>query len=260
MKKITLTFLSFLSFGMLLFAQTYSSGVINLSSTPGLEYTAQIDITASEVTLTLIGPSDRWLGLGFDAMNMLEGPPRDDVVIFDGTNLTDRTFTGGRSVPTLDSNQDWSISSNNMSSGVRTLVATRALDTGETNDYDFVAAPGSINLVWARGNGATFSLGYHGFSNKGATASSITLGTEDFKLANNFKIVPNPASTKINIEISNAFESGKVKVYDAIGKQVHNKIISGFDTSIDVSNWTNGIYLISVEIENKLQTKRFIKL
>ncbi len=259
MKKITLTLLSFLTFGALLYAQTYSSGTINLSSTAGLEYTAQIDITASGVTLTLIGPSDRWLGLGFDAMTMLEGPPRDDVVIFDGTNLTDRSFTGGRAVPTLDTNQDWSVSSNNVSSGVRTLVATRALDTGETNDYDFVAGTGSINLVWARGDG-TFSLGYHGFSNKGATASSITLGTEDFKLANNFKIVPNPASSRINIKLSNTFNTGKVKVYDAIGKQIHNQTISNFDTSIDVSNWNNGIYLISVEIENKLQTKRFIKL
>lgn len=257
MRKITLTFFSFLTFSSILFSQTYTTGTINLSSTSGLEYTAQIDVTASEVTLTLIGPSDRWLGLGFNTSNMFS---QTDVVIFDGTNLTDRTFTGGRAIPTLDSNQDWSISSNNVASGTRTLVGTRALDTGETNDYDFVAATGSINLVWARGNGATFSLGYHGDLNKGATASSITLGAEDFKLANNFKIVPNPASSKINIKLSKAFETGKIKVYDAIGKQVHNKTISNFDTSIDVSTWTNGFYLISVEIENKLQTKRFIKL
>lgn len=257
MKKITLSLFSFLLFGTQLFAQTYSTGTINLSGTTGLEYTAQIDITSTDVTLTLIGPDDRWLGLGFNTSNMFS---QTDVVIFDGTNLTDRTFTGGRAVPTLDTNQDWSISSNNVLSGVRTLIATRVLDTGETNDYDFVAAAGSINLVWARGNGATFSLGYHGGGNKGATAAGITLGIEDFRLANTFKIVPNPASTKIDIKLSNAFDIGQVKVYNAIGKLVHSKTISNFDTSIDLSNWSNGIYLLSVEIENKLQTKRFIKL
>jgi hypothetical protein len=256
MKKITLSLLNLLTFGSLVFGQTYSTGTINLSSTAGLEYTAQIDVTSTEVTLTLLGPSDRWLALGFDTSNMFS---QTDVVIFDGTNLTDRTFTGGRAIPSLDSNQDWAISSNNIASGTRTLVATRALDTGEANDYIFEAAPGSINLVWARGNGATFTLGYHGGSNKGATASGITLGTEDFKLANNFKIIPNPASSKIDIKLSNAFETGKIKVYDAVGKQIHDKTISNFDTFIDVSNWNNGIYLISVEIENILQTKRFIK-
>jgi len=199
MKKITLALFSFVMMTMSFQAQTYSTGVINLSSTSGLEFTSQIDITSTEVTLTLIGPGDRWLGLGFDATNMLG---QTDVVIFDGTNLTDRTFTGGRATPTLDTNQDWSISSNTLSSGVRTLVATRALDTGETNDYDFVANAGSINLVWARGNGATFNL-------------------------------------------------ANVKVYNALGKQIHNTVITNFDASIDISSWSNGIYLVSVEIANR---------
>ena len=257
MKKITLALFSFVLMTMSFQAQTYSTGVINLSSTSGLEFTSQIDITSTEVTLTLIGPGDRWLGLGFDATNMLG---QTDVVIFDGTNLTDRTFTGGRATPTLDTNQDWSISSNTLSSGVRTLVATRALDTGETNDYDFVANAGSINLVWARGNGATFNLGFHGGSNRGATASGITLGTNDFDIADTFKIIPNPASSNLNLKLSKSFDAANVKVYNALGKQIHNTVISNFDASIDISSWSNGIYLVSVEIANKLQTKRFVKL
>ncbi|WNH07873.1 hypothetical protein [Thalassobellus suaedae] len=53
MKKINLI-LFILTIGMISYSQTSSTGVINLSSTTGLEYTAQIDITSSEVTLTLI--------------------------------------------------------------------------------------------------------------------------------------------------------------------------------------------------------------
>ena len=257
MKNITYLLFAFLMLTMSIQAQTYSTGVINLSATPGLEYSAEIDITSTEVTLALVGPDDRWLALGFDATNMFS---QTDVVIFDGTNLTDRTFTGGRAIPTLDTNQDWSISSNTVSSGVRTLIATRALDTGETNDYDFVANAGSINLVWARGNGATFNLGFHGGSNRGATASGITLGTNDFDIADTFKIIPNPAASNLNLKLSKSFDAATVTVYNALGKQIHNTVITNFNASIDISSWSNGIYLVSVEIANKLQTKRFVKL
>lgn len=256
MKKITFTVYCFLIFSIFTNAQTFSTGNIILSSTSGLEYSAQIDITASGVTLTLIGPSDRWLGLGFGVNSMTAN---GDIVFFDGTSLTDRTFQGVGATPTLDSNQDWSISSNTILSGKRTLVATRNLNTGEANDYVFSTTDTSINLVWARGNGATFTLAYHGFSNKGITSSSITLGVDDFELANNFKIIPNPASSEINLKLSKAFDTGYVKVYNPLGKEVYNKVVSNFDTSIDVSGWSNGIYLISIKTGDELQTKRFIK-
>ena len=122
MKKITLLFI--LLSATFVFAQTNSTGMITLSTTSGLEYSGQIDVTASEVTLTLIGPDDRWLGMGFDASSMTSG---QDVVIFDGTNLTDRTFQGVGSLPSLDANQDWTVQSNTAMSGVRTVVGSRPI-------------------------------------------------------------------------------------------------------------------------------------
>ena len=243
-------------FSAVLYAQTFTTGNINLSSSSSLEYAAQVDITTTEVTLTLIGPSDRWLALGFGVNSMT----RDgDVVIFDGTNLTDRTFLGIGFTPELDGNQDWSIASNTIDAGTRTLVATRALNTGETNDYVFSTTDTSLNLVWARGSENSFALSTHGTDNRGIASSGITLGADDFEFANNFRIIPNPGSTKIDIKLSNTFETGKVEVYNILGKQIFGKTISNLDTSLDVSNWSNGVYLISVEIENKFQTKRFIK-
>ncbi|TYA92244.1 T9SS type A sorting domain-containing protein [Seonamhaeicola marinus] len=256
MKKITLTlFLCLISLWS--FAQTFSTGTVTLSTTSGLEYSAQIDITSTQVTLTLVGPSDRWLGLGFGVDSMTSG---GDVVIFDGTNLTDRTFQGIGSLPILDSNQDWSISSNNTTSGVRTLVATRSLNTGETNDYVFSTSDASVDLVWARGGSSSFTISNHGGGNRGIQGNNgITLGVNDLA-SNNFKIFPNPTSTNLNIESSNSFLSAEVKIYNALGKEVLNQNISKLDESIDVSSLSNGIYLIKLVAFEKVETKRFVKL
>ena len=67
MKKITLTFFIYM-LSMGLFAQTYSTGMVTLNAIGGcnLAMTAQIDVTSDMVTLTLIGPSTGWLGIGFN--------------------------------------------------------------------------------------------------------------------------------------------------------------------------------------------------
>ena len=49
--------------------QTYTTGVVNLTSTAGLAMTAKLDVGAN-VTLTLTGPSGRWFALGFNAASM----------------------------------------------------------------------------------------------------------------------------------------------------------------------------------------------
>lgn len=252
MKKITLLILLLMvSIG---YSQTNSTGEVMLSTTSGLEYSAQIDVTSTEATLTLVGPSDRWLGLGFGVTSMTSG---GDVVIFDGTSLTDRTFQGVGSTPTMDTNQDWSITFNDVAAGVRTLTATRALNTGEANDYVFNLTDTSINLVWARGNGS-FTIAYHGGSNRGITSSAFTLGVDEFALAD-FKISPNPVTTNFEVTLPASVTNANVAVYDVLGKQIYTDEISEFNSIIDASNWNSGIYMVRVSAGNASQTKRIIK-
>jgi hypothetical protein len=59
-------------------------------------------------------------------------------------------------------------------SGVRTIVATRPLDTGDANDYTFSAEEGTLSLIWARGSSNSFSYGYHGSSNRGVVNATFT--------------------------------------------------------------------------------------
>ena len=261
MKKITLTIFSLLLFGGALFSQTNSTGQVTLSSTLGMEMAVQIDVTATEVTISLGGPADRWLAVGFGASNMGGG---DDVVIFDGTNLTDRTFIGQGNIPTLDSNQDWTITNIDLTTvpGYVGVEATRPLTTADASDYDFNLTDTAINLVWARGNGAagagTFSLGNHGGGNRGALATGLILGVEDFNLSQ-FKITPNPVSSEFNIELPNAIDDANLEVFDVLGKKIYSREISNLNSIINASSWYNGIYLVRVSAGDVWQTKRIIK-
>ena len=92
MKKITfiLTFLM-ASYG---FAQNVSTGVVTL--TPG--FTVQFDVNGSteKVTMTMVGPSDVWLGVALNTnLGNSMGTGGEDVILYDSTGLKDRNLTGG---------------------------------------------------------------------------------------------------------------------------------------------------------------------
>jgi hypothetical protein len=173
MKKSTHLLSFFLLFILpISFAQTYTTGVVNLSSTAGLAMSAKIDVT-TQVTLTLTGPAGRWFALGFNASSMTNGT--DVVGVHSATTLSafDCKLIGF-AAPVTDAQQNWTITSDVVSAGTRTIIATRALNTGDANDYIFSATPTAISLIWSRSNSATFTYSNHGGGNRGVAAASFT--------------------------------------------------------------------------------------
>lgn len=263
MEKITRAFFSvFVILCFSIKSQTYSTGLLTFATSPET-YSAQIDVTDDLVTLTLIGPANRWLGLGFGTDNMNAG---EDVVIYDGSTLTDRYFgfpgqTPGQNsqgiTPSLDSREDWTVTSNEVQGNVRTLIATRLPNTGNSNDYVFAATDTSLQLVWAYSTDETFVLQWHG-PNRGASLESLTLSTNRFQ-TNEFSIAPNPAKNRLNIILPSGIANAKVAVFDVLGKMVYSGDISNLSSSINVSNWNSGVYLVKVTSNDVTQTKRFIK-
>jgi hypothetical protein len=243
MKKILL-FTLFL-FGMSATAQNHTTGVINLTT----GYTVKFDTNPTTVTMTLVGPSNKWLGLGFGMTSMFS---TGDGVIASGastTTLTDRNFTGSGSTPNSDATQNWTTTSNDVVGTVRTIIATRALSTGDTSgsDFTFTNSTASINLIWALGN--DLNLGYHGSRGNGVTGT-FALNTDSFAMAG-FKLYPNPADDIFAIELPNEFETVEVKLFDVVGKLVFTKQISQLDNKIDINSLVAGNYIIKVTSDEK---------
>lgn len=74
-----------------------------------------------------------------------------------------------------------------------------------------------------------------------------------------FKISPNPSKNRLNIKLPKSFDNMTVEVFDVLGKRVHKSVITNLDSTIDVSRWKTGVYLVKVSNDIESQTKRFIK-
>ena len=247
MKKTLL--ILFLTTSISLFAQSFSTGTQTLLS--GLTANINIDADTNITTLTLAGPSNAWFAIGFGNSNM----NGTDILMTDGSSTLRDAYSTSTATPQAEASQDWTLVSNNISGSTRTIVATRANNTGDSNDYIFNASAGSLSVIYAKGSSSNYA--YHG-GNRGFTTLGVSLGISENKLLS-FEMYPNPVSDVLNIQLPTGTEKAEVGVFDYTGRLVTSKIISSNDTSIDVQKLSNGIYLIRVSSDAKIGAQRFIK-
>lgn len=88
---------------------------------------------------------------------------------------------------------------------------------------------------------------------------TTTLSAPAVRQDKGFQIYPNPSTNRLNISLANNTLDGHVEVYDVLGKRVHKQELNALDTSINVSRWNSGVYLVKVTQNSTTQTKRFVK-
>ena len=247
MKKTLLSL--FLISSFTLFAQSFSTGTQTLLS--GLTANINIDADTDITTLTLTGPSNAWFAIGFGNLDM----GGTDVFRTNGSTIVD-AYSSGNALPAQDASQDWTLVSNTVSGSNRTIVATRANNTGDSDDHIFSASAGSLSVIYAKGNSTSYA--YHGGANRGFTTLSVTLGIPENNLLS-FEMYPNPASDVLTVQLPTGTEKAEVSVFDYTGRLVSSKTISSNDSTLDVQNISKGIYIIRVATNSKIGVQRFIK-
>lgn len=128
--------------------------------------TMQLDATKGFAKISLTGPADRWFAVAFGTHNMClrlrsdqcpDGGP--NALVVTGDNIMERVLDyhgAGRLIETT-----WSVESNTVLSGNRTIILFRSLE-GMTDDhftFDFpelATVPSSIPIITARGCSPTF--------------------------------------------------------------------------------------------------------
>lgn len=81
-------------------------------------------------------------------------------------------------------------------------------------------------------------------------------------IENNFKnelyIYPNPTKDIINIVLKNNDET-QIAIFDYTGKLMYSKVVNKKKVSIDLRSYTSGIYIVKLDTNEKIITKKFIK-
>jgi hypothetical protein len=76
---------------------------------------------------------------------------------------------------------------------------------------------------------------------------------------NSFKLYPNPAEDKINIEFSEKLSKpALIEVYNAVGSLVRSEYRTGKRVQVQLSSLNSGYYLIRVKTESKVESKPLI--
>jgi len=208
-------------------------------------------MTSTDLTVTFTGPSDRWIALGFGSFM-----DPTDVLMYSGgkTGATHAVewfdyynSAGNAAGVNKDATQNWTITSNTVTSGQRTVIATRALSTGDANDVTLAYSAANLNIVWARGGTASYTIANHGSSNRAAgivlpwTLPDATNPT----LAVSSALSPADNSTGIAIgtNLTATFSenvqlgTGLIRLYESAGTLVESFDVTS-STAISVSGAT----------------------
>jgi Pregnancy-associated plasma protein-A/Secretion system C-terminal sorting domain len=118
--------------------------------------------------------------------------------------------------------------------------------TTVVNVPDFVASGNPDNTLISR-------VSY--FTNNSA------LSTDEFALIDDVVLYPNPSKDFFAIDVPQSIlRAGKIEIYNSLGQSVLIKNISSdTDLNVNVSNLTNGVYFLNLNLGEATKTLRFIK-
>jgi len=227
-------------------AQSKSTGTVSLLT--GMTAKLDLNSATSTAALTFSGPSDRWFALQFGSFANGEGMASGmDVVYYNGTTLVDAYMMGIGSPPTEDTN-DWTVTSNTVSGGTRTVVATRAF-AGGTDDYTFNYAAADVDFAYARAFSATYDVFFHSHFRgyKLNRPFSNVLASEGFSLSA-LTVSPNPANDVITI--TNRAELAGVSIINMLGQEVMQQSVIGTTVQLNIAQLASGTYIVKVSAAN----------
>jgi pimeloyl-ACP methyl ester carboxylesterase len=161
------------------------------------------------------------------------------------------TISGG----TMTTNVDiTSISTSTMNASVLdnsgNLIDTAVTNTGNTLSFLRTLTPGDyfLKIVSTTPTNTNYQIPYN-------FVISTTLGTSENEM-NKVSFYPNPVKDILYLDNSSA---SKATIYSLLGQLLEVKDIQSSSSSIDMSKYAKGIYLITLENENHKQTLKVVK-
>jgi hypothetical protein len=84
-----------------------------------------------------------------------------------------------------------------------------------------------------------------------------TLSNGEFPIDSSVVIAPNPTKNNVNINCNNTIKS--IQLFDVQGRVLMTQLANDSEFTIDIFNYTNGIYFVKVITENGTTIEKIIK-
>ena len=98
---------------------------------------------------------------------------------------------------------------------------------------------------------------YSNYTHGGNDCITPLMGIECIVEDNSITIYPNPTSSNVNISSENIINS--IEIYNSLGQRVYQSVVNSNTKTIDISSFTNGVYILGVNTENGVIRKKIIK-
>lgn len=112
----------------------------------------------------------------------------------------------------------------------------------------------------------SFLLALGLFPFQGSGGNVYALDGNSSKFENNvfqndrdFIISPNPATSTLDVYLPKGFENARLSVFDVLGKEIYKVEVNSLHSTINISKWNSGVYLVRISTETDTQIKRFVK-
>jgi len=102
----------------------------------------------------------------------------------------------------------------------------------------------------------SYNVGFHAFKLPGTGGSaslriddvniSIATGISETAAKAGISIYPNPTEGVLNLRVKN-FDNTTVRVFNLLGAQVYNQLLTSMDSQISLNNLENGMYIVKIE-------------
>ncbi len=111
------------------------------------------------------------------------------------------------------------------------------------------------DAAWSTANWTSYIDATSTFVNNQAACDALASVSEN-NLENQISIFPNPAANSIHIQNDAGYVIDAISIYTILGKLIYQ--YKDIQNSIDVSDLSNGMYLIKLNSNNKIITKKII--
>jgi hypothetical protein len=110
----------------------------------------------------------------------------------------------------------------------------------------------------ANGSYAVIVTNSSGCSDTSNCVNITTVSTNEKKTETPFSIHPNPTKGKITFSMSN-YETASIVIYNALGKVIYANSNVNNGTTVDLSSYQNGVYMIQIQHAKGSIVQRIVK-